>query len=153
MTQKFTSFQLKRGYMKKIKIILPLLIVIVMGFLIAKKDGGYSATDVLENADFNVENPSITIHTVDTDQEEIYTQIEIPEETQKRLLQAFENAKFDKATINPVDYNYRITISLNTGYTMYLVSDKRSLTVNSTEENYTIVNDNNFFSMLEKATK
>ncbi len=139
--------------MKKIKIILPLLIVIVMGFLIAKKDGGYSATDVLENADFNVENPSITIHTVDTDQEEIYTQIEIPEETQKRLLQAFENAKFDKATINPVDYNYRITISLNTGYTMYLVSDKRSLTVNSTEENYTIVNDNNFFSMLEKATK
>ncbi|MFJ7700351.1 hypothetical protein [Lysinibacillus fusiformis] len=139
--------------MKKIKIILPLLIVIAMGFLIAKKDGGYSATDVLENADFNVENPSITIHTVDTDQEEIYTQIEIPEETQKRLLQAFENAKFDKATINPVDYNYRITISLNTGYTMYLVSDKRSLTVNSTEENYTIVNDNNFFSMLEKATK
>ncbi|MGE7988911.1 hypothetical protein [Lysinibacillus fusiformis] len=140
--------------MKKIKIILPLLIiVIVMDFLIAKKDGGYSATDVLENADFNVENPSITIHTVDTDKEEIYTQIEIPEETQKRLLQAFENAKFDKATINPVDYNYRITISLNTGYTMYLVSDKRSLTVNSTEENYTIVNDNDFFSMLEKVTK
>ncbi len=140
--------------MKKIKIILPLLIIVIaMGFLIAKKDGGYSATDVLENADFNVENPSITIHTVDTDKEEIYTQIEIPEETQKRLLQAFENAKFDKATINPVDYNYRITISLNTGYTMYLVSDKRSLTVNSTEENYTIVNDNDFFSMLEKATK
>ncbi|WP_418302628.1 hypothetical protein [Lysinibacillus fusiformis] len=140
--------------MKKIKIILPLLIlVIVIGFLIEKKDGGYSATDVLENADFNVENPSITIHTVDTDKEEIYTQIEIPEETQKRLLQAFENAKFDKATINPVDYNYRITISLNTGYTMYLVSDKRSLTANSTEENYTIVNDNDFFSMLEKVTK
>ncbi|GAA3347171.1 hypothetical protein [Lysinibacillus fusiformis] len=140
--------------MKKIKVILSLLIIVIaIGFLIAKKDGGYSATDVLENANFTVENPSITIHTVDTDKEDIYTRIKIPEETQKRLLQAFQNAKFDKATINPVDYDYRITISLNTGYTMYLVSEKRSLTVNRTEENYTMVNDNDFFSILEKVTK
>jgi uncharacterized protein YxeA len=140
--------------MKKIIIILTLLIIVIsIGFWIAKKDQGYSATDLLENADFNIENPTITIHTVDTDKEDIYTQIEIPEETQKRLIQAFQNAKFDTTTINPVDYDYRITISLNTGYTMYLVSDKRSLTVTSTEENFTIVNDNDFFSILEKATK
>lgn len=113
--------------------------------LIAKKDQSYSATDVLENADFNVENPTITIHTVDTDKEDLYTQIEIPEETQKRLIQAFQKAKFDKTTLNPVDYDYRITISLNTGYTMYLVSDKKSLTVTSTDENYAIVNDSDFF--------
>ncbi|MCR8854594.1 hypothetical protein [Lysinibacillus fusiformis] len=82
--------------MKKIIIILPLLIIVIaIGFLIAKKDQSYSATDVLENADFNVENPTITIHTVDTEKEDIYTQIEIPEETQKRLIQAFQKAKFD----------------------------------------------------------
>lgn len=140
--------------MKKIIIILPLLIIVIaIGFLIAKKDQSYSATDVLENADFNVENPTITIHTVDTEKEDIYTQIEIPEETQKRLIQAFQKAKFDKTTLNPVDYDYRITISLNTGYTMYLVSDKKSLTVTITDENYAIFNDSDFFSILEKATK
>jgi isocitrate dehydrogenase len=140
--------------MKKIIIILSLLIIVVaIGFLIAKKDQSYSATDVLENADFNVKNPTITIHTVDTDKEDIYTQIEIPEETQQKLIQAFQNAKFDKTTINPVDYDYRITISLNTGYTMYLVSDKKSLNLLSNHENYAIVNDNDFFSILEKATK
>ncbi|WP_107951567.1 hypothetical protein [Lysinibacillus parviboronicapiens] len=140
--------------MKKIIIILSLLIIVVaIGFLIAKKDQSYSATDVLENADFNVKNPTITIHTVDTDKEDIYTKIEIPEETQKKLIQAFQNAKFDKTTINPVDYDYRITISLNTGYTMYLVSDKKSLNLLSNHENYAIVNDNDFFSILEKATK
>lgn len=140
--------------MKKIIIILSLLIIVVaIGFLIVKKDQSYSATDVLENADFNVENPTITIHTVDTDKEDIYTQIEIPEETQKKLIQAFQNAKFDKTTINPVDYDYRITISLNTGYTMYLVSDKKSLNLISNHENYAIVNDNDFFSILEKTTK
>jgi len=139
--------------MKKIIIILSLLIIVVaIGFLIAKKDQSYSATDVLENADFNVENPTITIHTVDTDKEDIYTQIEIPEETQKQLIQAFQNAKFDKTTINPIDYDYRITISLKTGYTMYLVSDKKSLNLISNHENYAIVNDNDFFSILEKAT-
>jgi len=140
--------------MKKIIIILPLLIIVIaIGFLIAKKDQSYSATDVLENADFNVENPTITIHTVNTEKEDIYTQIEIPEETQKRLIQAFQKAQFDKTTLNPVDYDYRITISLNTGYTMYLVSDKKSLTVTITDENYAIVNDSDFFSILEKATK
>lgn len=140
--------------MKKIIIILPLLIIVIaIVFFIAKKDQSYSATDVLENADFNVENPTIAIHTVDTDKEDIYTQIEIPEETQKRLIQAFQKAKFDKTTLNPVDYDYRITISLNTGYTMYLVSDKKSLTVTSTDENYAIVNDSDFFNILEKATK
>lgn len=140
--------------MKKIIIILPLLIIVIaIVFFIAKKDQSYSATDVLENADFNVENPTITIHTVDTDKKDIYTQIEIPEETQKGLIQAFQKAKFDKTTLNPVDYDYRITISLNTGYTMYLVSDKKSLTVTSTDENYAIVNDSDFFSILEKATK
>jgi len=140
--------------MRKNIIILPLLIIMIaVSFSIAKKDQSYTATDILENADFNVENPTITIHSVDTDKNDIYTQIEIPEETQKKLIQAFQNAKFDKTTINPIDYDYRITISLNTDYTMYLVLDKKSLTVTSTHVNYAIVNNSDFFSILEKATK
>jgi len=146
--------------MRKNIIILPLLLIMVaISFSIAKKDQSYSATDILENADFNVENPTITIHSVNTDKvdntdnNDIYTQIEIPEETQKKLIQAFQNAKFDKTTINPIDYDYRITISLNTDYTMYLVLDKKSLTVTSTHVNYAIVNNSDFFSIFKKATK
>ena len=140
--------------MRKNIIILPLLIIMIaVSFSIAKKDQSYTATDILENADFNVENPTITIHSVDTDKNDIYTQIEIPEETQKKLIQAFQNAKFDKTTINPIDYDYRITISLNTDYTMYLVLDKKSLTVTSTHVNYAIVNNSDFFSIFKKATK
>lgn len=146
--------------MRKNLIILPLLLIMVaISFSIAKKGQSYSATDILENADFNVENPTIIIHSVNTDKvdntenNDIYTQIEIPEETQKKLIQAFQNAKFDKTTINPIEYDFRIAITLNTDYTMYLVSDKKSLTVTSTHENYAIVNDSDFFNILEKATK
>lgn len=161
--------------MKKIIIILSLLVIVIaVGFLITKKDQSdstteilenvdhsttdiknaeYSATEILENADFNVEKQTITVHTIDTDKKDIYTQIEIPEETQKKLIQAFQNAKFAKKTIEPIPYDYRITISLNTGYTMYLISDKKTLFLVNNRENYAIVNDSDFFSILINSTK
>lgn len=161
--------------MKKIIIILSLLVIVIaVGFLITKKDQSdsttdilkhvdhsttdiknaeYSATEIFENADFNVEKQTITVHTIDTNKKDIYTQIEIPEETQKKLIQAFQNAKFAKTTIKPSEYDYRITISLNTGYTMYLISDKKSLHIVNNRDNYVIVNDNDFFSILVNATK
>ncbi|WP_445480592.1 hypothetical protein ACULLL_10770 [Lysinibacillus irui] len=161
--------------MKKIIIILSFLIIIAVGFFIANKDQSdsttdvmknvdysttdvlenteYSAKDILANADFNVEKQTITVHTIDTDKEDIYTRIEIPEETQKKLIQAFQNAKFAETTIEPIEYDYRITISLNTGYTMYLISDKKSLLIVNNRENYVIVNDKDFFSILVNATK
>ncbi|WDV08800.1 MULTISPECIES: hypothetical protein [Lysinibacillus] len=160
--------------MKKIIMILSFLIIITVGFLIVKKDQSdsttdvmknnnsttdvlenteYSAKDILANADFNVEKQTITVHTIDTDKKDIFTRIEIPEETQKKLIQAFQNAKFAKTTIDPIEYDYRITISLNTGYTMYLISDKKSLHIVNNRENYAIVNDSDFFSILVNATK
>jgi len=90
------------------------------------------------------------------DTEDIFTDIEIPEETQHDLIKAFENARFEKGTIDVGDYDYQIIISLNTGYPMYLISDKKSLTIIKHDgqfEHYSIVNDNDFFSILEKATK
>lgn len=90
------------------------------------------------------------------DTEDIFTDIEIPEETQHDLIKAFENARFEKGTIDVGDYDYRIIISLNTGYPMYLISDKKSLTIIKHDwqfEHYSIVNDNDFFSILQKATE
>ncbi|MFB7158782.1 MULTISPECIES: hypothetical protein [unclassified Lysinibacillus] len=140
--------------MKKFKIILPLLIIVIASvFFIAMKNQNYSATDVLENADFKAKNPTVTIHSINTDKEDIYTEIEIPEKTKRELIKAFQNAKFKKTTINAFNYDYRITIALNTGYAMYLDSDEKSLTIISTNKDYAIVNDSDFFSILEKATK
>ena len=145
--------------MKKFIIILPLLIIIIaVVFFIAMKDHNDSATDILENADFNAENPTVTIFSIDMDKKEIFTEIEIPEKTQQELTKAFQKAKFKKTTINSSNYDYRITITLNAGYSMYLDSDKKSLTIirtnqDSTNKNYAIVNDSDFFSILEKATK
>jgi len=140
--------------MKKFIIILPLLIIVIASaFFIAMKNQNYHATDVLENADFKAKNPSVTIHSINTDKEDIYKKIEIPEKTQRELITAFQNAKFKKTTINAINYDYRITIALNTGYSMYLDSDEKSLTIISTNKDYTIVNDSDFFSILEKATK
>jgi len=140
--------------MKKFIIILPLLIIIIaVVFFIAMKDHNDSATDILENADFNAENPTVTIFSIDMDKKEIFTEIEIPEKTQQELTKAFQKAKFKKTTINSSNYDYRITITLNAGYSMYLDSDKKSLTIISTNQNYAIVNDSDFFSILEKATK
>jgi len=140
--------------MKKFIIILPLLIIIIaVVFFIAMKDHNDSATDILENADFNAENPTVTIFSIDMDKKEIFTEIEIPEKTQQELTKAFQKAKFKKTTINSSNYDYRITITLNAGYSMYLDSDKKSLTIINTNQNYAIVNDSDFFSILEKATK
>ncbi|MEK4427175.1 hypothetical protein [Solibacillus sp. FSL K6-1523] len=113
-----------------------------------------SATDVLENANFDAENRTVTIHTINTDKEDIFTEFKISEEAQREVLKAFENAKFEKITsLNPVDYDYRITISLNRGYPMYLDSTKKSLTLIDTKENYTIINETDLFDILKKATK
>ncbi|QDQ02421.1 hypothetical protein FOH38_19175 [Lysinibacillus fusiformis] len=139
---------------RKAFVTISIVIVIVAGiclFLLDKRT--YSATDVLENADFNAENPTVTIHSINTDKEDIYTKIEIPEETQHELIKAFKNAKFEKTTVSLIDYNYRINIALNTGYAMFLDSDEKLLTISNTKENYAIANDSDFFSILEKATK
>lgn len=145
--------------MKKFIIILPLLIIIIVSaFFIAKKDQNDSATDKLENVDFNAENSTVTIFSIDTDKKEIVTEIEIPEKTQQELIKAFQKAKFKKTSINATEYDYRITMTLNAGYAMFLDSDKKSLTILSTNpdipnKDYAIVNDNDFFSILGKATK
>ena len=96
----------------------------------------YSATDVLENANFNAANPSVSIHSIDYDKEGLFTEIKIPEVTQQELIKAFKNAKFKKITDSTsLDFDYRITIILNTGYAMFLDSNKISLyTIDAKEE-------------------
>lgn len=149
---------------KIIKIVIVSLLVIVsagVGAVFAMKDQTYSATDILKtdtsSPDFNAENQSVTVTRLNLDAEvDDILDIEIPEEIQQELIKAFKNAKFEEKTIDPSEYDYRIRITLNRGYPMYLISDKKSLTLvnpDGTFEHYEIVNESDFFSILEKATK
>ena len=133
-------------------VILPLLVIIIgVGFAIAMKDGDYSASDVLENANFNAENPSVSIQSIDYEKEGFYTEIKIPEETQRELIKAFKDAKFKEVTDLPsLDYDYHMKITLNTGYAMFLDSSKKSLYIQDTKKAYEIENDSDFFSILKQ---
>ena len=134
-------------------VILPLLIIVVASFFIAIKSRTYSATDVLTNANFNAANPTVTVHRVNIGYKDIFTDIKLPKETQKELIESFKNAKFEKASVSLLDYDYRINFTLNTGYAIFLDSHNKSLTVISTKEDYRISNDSNFFTILKKTTQ
>jgi hypothetical protein len=135
-------------------IIIVVLLLIMVGIIIFT-NRTYSATDVLgDYADFSVKNPSISIESINLETEDIFTSIEIPEETQQELIKAFKNAKFKKISdLGSLDDDYRINITLNTGYVMYLDSDKKLLYINDTEEAYEIENDSDFFKILKNATE
>ncbi|KQL33679.1 hypothetical protein AN959_16265 [Psychrobacillus sp. FJAT-21963] len=140
---------------KKIGIVIIVLLLIMVGFFIfANANRTYSASDILgDYADLNSENPFVDIESIDHETENIFTSIEIPEETQQELIEAFKNAKFKKASDVSSDYDYRINITLNTGYAMFVDSDKKSLIILDTYENYTMENDSDFFQILKNATK
>ncbi|WP_342532520.1 hypothetical protein MHB40_13570 [Lysinibacillus sp. FSL K6-0057] len=140
--------------MKKFKVILPLLLAVILGgMFVTWKNQSYSATDILENANFDVENPTISLHRIDTDKEDIFSEIKISKETQKELLKSFQQATFKKTAIKTVDYDYRMTISLNTGYPMFIDSKNKTLVLLTTKESFEIVKGHDFFSMLEKAAE
>ncbi|MEI4770933.1 hypothetical protein WAX74_15020 [Psychrobacillus sp. FJAT-51614] len=137
---------------RKVLVTISIVIVILAGiYLYVFNETTYTASDVLENVNFSAENPSVSIHSIDYDKEGLITEIKIPKETQQELIKAFKNAKFKKITDLPsLDYDYRIKITLNTGYAMFLDSEKKSLFITDTDEAYTMENDNDFFGILSK---
>lgn len=138
--------------MKKFIIALSLLlVVIVSGMLIIWKEQSYSATDLLENANFQVENATITLHRIDTDKEDIFSEMKISKETQQELIQSFQHATFKKTAIKTIDYDYRMTISLNTSYPMFIDSKNKILVLLNKNKSFELIKDNAFFSLLEKA--
>lgn len=116
----------------------------------------YYATDVLENANFNAENQFVSIESIVLRPEIQFTSLKIPEETQQELIQAFKNAKFKKVEhLSSISfrYNYRVNITLNTGYVMFMDSHTKFLQLDDTGVAYIIEDDDNrFFDILEEAT-
>ncbi|WP_339261798.1 hypothetical protein [Lysinibacillus sp. FSL K6-3209] len=116
----------------------------------------YYATDVLENANFNAKNQFVSIESIILRPEIKFTSLKIPEETQQELIQAFKNAKFKKVEhLSSIRYryNYRVNITLNTGYVMFMDSNTKFVQLDDTGVAYIIEDDDNrFFDILEKAT-
>ncbi|WP_419962269.1 hypothetical protein [Psychrobacillus sp. BM2] len=145
---------ISRNIKKNGIVIVALLFVLMWGIAFANSNRTYSASDVLgDHADLNVENPFVDIESIDRGTEDIFTSIEIPEETQQALIEAIKNAKFKRGTDGLIDYDYRVNITLNTGYTMWVDSDKQLLSVIDMHEYYTIENDSDFFEILKNAAE
>jgi len=140
---------------KKIGIVIVALFLIMVGVIIFNNDNRtYSASDVLgDYADLNAENPFVDIESIDVEKDEKFTSVEISEDTQQELIEAFKNAKFIRVTDGSIDYDYRVNITLNTGYAMWIDSNKKLLKLIDTQESYSTDNDSNFFEILENATE
>ena len=52
-----------------------------------------------------------------------------------------------------MDTDYRVNITLNTGFAMWVDSDKKLLKLNDAYEYYTIENDSDFFEIFKNATE
>lgn len=79
--------------------------------------------------------------------------MKISKETQQELIQSFQQATFKKTAIKTIDYDYRMTISLNTSYPMFIDSKNKILVLLNTNESFELIKDHAFFSLLEKATE
>lgn len=139
---------------KKIGIIVVLLLVMVWVIVFTNANRTYSASDVLgDYADLNAEKPFVDIESWDLETEDIFTPIKISEETQQELIKSFKNAKFKRVTDVSMDTDYRVNITLNTGYAMWVDSDKKLLKLIDAYEYYTIENDSDFFGILKNITE
>ncbi|MEK4521361.1 hypothetical protein NSQ95_12720 [Psychrobacillus sp. FSL W7-1457] len=131
------------------------VIVVTIGIIFMRFGMGnqeYSATDILENANFNLDNQFLNVHSIDVERENIFEEVEIPLERQHDLIKIFKNAKFIPAE-STADHDYRINITLNTGYAMFLDSKRSSLYVISSEKNYEMKGGEEFFAILNNAEK
>ena len=107
------------------------------------------ATDLLENVDFNDKESLIEA----TSSKSLKT-ADIPEETQKELLKAFENAKFKELKDNEVIHpDYEIKISAYGRYGLFVDTSNKFVYVDDSKKKYLMVDDNGFFDILKSTTK
>lgn len=100
------------------------IVLFVIGFTVYNDNTKLSATDLLENANFDAESQTVNVHKINVDNSpDIFEEIMIPEETQQELIRTFENVQFESVgDRGRLDFNYRINMTLNTGYVMFLDS-------------------------------
>lgn len=116
-----------------------------------------SSEDILEGVDFSAEGTTVELHKVDTNVDGSLAPIELTEKTQQELIKAFEKSKFKNVDSNStaVANDYRMKMTLNRGYVMYLDIDKKGISVENTSDTsskkYLFKDGKEFFSILEKA--
>ncbi|ETT86569.1 hypothetical protein MKZ08_10575 [Viridibacillus sp. FSL R5-0477] len=102
--------------------------------------------------DFNEKDSYITVKKIPP-----LATVEISEETQKELLKAFENAKFKEMKMEDsnidLHYNYLINISVSGYFALFVDSSNKIIYVDETQKKYIMVDDNDFFDILENAVK
>lgn len=133
----------------KVVVIIVVAILIIVGLLFFNKNNNnLSATEVLNNADFNEKNSIVEVEFIDREYDGYFKKLDVSEETQQQLIEAFKSAKFKK-TDKSYRYDYYVKMTLNTGYPMYISSDEKAIFLDHTEEVYEMTDESDFFSILK----
>ena len=111
-------------------------------------------SDSLFTADFNVKEKSLDIRDVNSLKES--KSLAISEEDEQELINAMEQWTLTEYNLSESNESmvptYRLYLTINTGYSLYLSSEQKRLYVMSQdiEASYNIQNGDEFFTLLEK---
>lgn len=131
----------------KVVIIIVTIVATLIVSILISNNIYLSATEVLKNVDFNKKN-SVEVEFIDREYDGFFKKIDVSEETQQQLIEAFKNAEFKK-TDETYRYDYFVKMTLNTGYPMYISSDEKAILLDHTNEVYEMTDESNFFSILK----
>lgn len=149
-----TGVKSKKTIVAIVVVTLVALFVVVFAF----KSDTLASDEVFNDIDFTSGNANIDGYKIDFEKEddEILTKIQPSDEEKIRILKALEQSKFEKLEkASTTDADYRINITLNKRYELYLNSTNKILIFayeNDNDSNntyYKFSNDNGFFKLLE----
>ena len=151
---------------KRTKLITVCAIVIIVGFMgldiyenkkmemaaIAKKEKVYTASDILKDANFSVEETAISIRPVPYEFHKIVIE---KEEHRKQIIKELADLKFKESdNIYPFEQGYTVQLTLNKEYNMFVFEKEKNIFVDDERGgSYDIVDGESFFKALNKVSQ
>ncbi len=137
-------------------------VLFVIAFFVAFfafKSDTLASDEVFNDVDFYSKNADIDGYKIENEKEEPLTKLKLSDVEKTAILKALENSKFEILSDSTfVDYNYRVNITLDKRYELYLDSTKKILIFVYEDDNdsnhryYKFSNDSGLFKLLGEIT-
>ena len=138
---------------KTIASIVLLLIVVLFVVFFTFKSGTLASVEVFNDINFKSKNANVDVHKIDFD----ITEFRLSDDEKTAILNAFEHSKYEILSDSTnADYNYRVDITLNKRYELWLDSTEKILIFVFEEDNdsnhkyYKFSHDSGLFKLLEE---
>ena len=146
---------------KTIAIIFVLLLIVLFVVFFVFKSDTLASDEVFNDVDFKSKNANVDGYKIDfeNEEEDPLTELKLSDDEKAVILKAFEDAEFKiLADSTFADYDYRINITLNKRYELYLDATEKILIFVYEEDNdsnhkyYKFSNDRGLFKLLGATT-